>query len=109
MCRKFAGNFRRQRIVREFNPANVQDAYTLRCIPQVHGACRDAIAYAEWAINIELNAVTDNPLIFCDENAKKSKLFRAEIFTANRSLFRWIIWRLHFRNLEIFRKDELCV
>lgn len=54
--------------VREFDPANVQDAYTLRCIPQVHGACRDAIDYAEWVINIELNAVTDNPLIFTDDN-----------------------------------------
>jgi histidine ammonia-lyase len=56
--------------VREFSPSNVQDAYTLRCIPQVHGACRDAIAYAEWVVNIELNAVTDNPLIFCDENCE---------------------------------------
>ena len=54
--------------VREFDKTNVQDAYTLRCIPQVHGACRDAIAYAEWVVSIELNAVTDNPLIFCDEN-----------------------------------------
>jgi len=56
--------------VREFDKTNVQDAYTLRCMPQVHGACRDAIAYAEWVINIELNAVTDNPLIFCDENCE---------------------------------------
>ena len=54
--------------VRGFDPANVQDAYTLRCIPQVHGACRDAIDYAEWVVNIELNAVTDNPLIFTDDN-----------------------------------------
>ncbi len=54
--------------VRAFDKTNVQDAYTLRCMPQVHGACRDAIAYAEWVVNIELNAVTDNPLIFCDEN-----------------------------------------
>jgi len=46
---------------------NVQDAYTLRCIPQVHGASRDAIAYCRWAFEIELNAVTDNPLIFIDE------------------------------------------
>jgi histidine ammonia-lyase len=36
-------------------------------MPQVHGACRDAIDYAEWVVNLELNAVTDNPLIFCDE------------------------------------------
>ncbi len=57
--------------VRGFDPSNVQDAYTLRCMPQVHGACRDAIDYAEWIINIELNAVTDNPLIFCDENCEK--------------------------------------
>jgi histidine ammonia-lyase len=56
--------------VREFDATNVQDAYTLRCMPQVHGACRDAIDYAEWVIKIELNAVTDNPLIFCDENCK---------------------------------------
>ncbi len=46
------------------DPTNVQDAYTLRCIPQVHGACRDAVAYAEWLLKLELNAVTDNPLIF---------------------------------------------
>ncbi len=57
--------------VRDFDSSNVQDAYTLRCMPQVHGACRDAIAYAEWVINIELNAVTDNPLIFCDENCEQ--------------------------------------
>lgn len=57
--------------VRGYDPTNVQDAYTLRCMPQVHGACRDAIAYAEWVVNIELNAVTDNPLIFCDENCEK--------------------------------------
>ena len=52
--------------VRDFDPANVQDAYTLRCMPQVHGACRDAVLYAEWLLKLELNAVTDNPLIFID-------------------------------------------
>lgn len=46
---------------------HVQDAYTLRCIPQVHGAVRDAIAYARWVFEIELNSVTDNPLLFVDE------------------------------------------
>jgi histidine ammonia-lyase len=51
---------------RHHDPTNVQDAYTLRCIPQVHGAVRDAIAYARWVIEIELNSVTDNPLIFID-------------------------------------------
>jgi len=52
---------------RHADPTNVQDAYTLRCIPQVHGAVRDAIAYARWAMEIELNSVTDNPLLFIDE------------------------------------------
>ncbi len=47
-----------------------QDAYSLRCIPQVHGAVRDALAQAQRVIDVELNAVTDNPLIFPDaENA----------------------------------------
>ncbi|MGD9628144.1 MAG: histidine ammonia-lyase [Pyrinomonadaceae bacterium] len=54
--------------VRGFDPSNVQDAYTLRCMPQVHGACRDAVAYAEWLIKIELNSVTDNPLIFQNDD-----------------------------------------
>jgi histidine ammonia-lyase len=53
-----------------FDPSNCQDAYTLRCMPQVHGACRDAVAYAEWLLTLELNSVTDNPLIFCDENCE---------------------------------------
>ncbi|HEX3101368.1 MAG TPA: histidine ammonia-lyase [Pyrinomonadaceae bacterium] len=57
--------------VRDFDPSNVQDAYTLRCMPQVHGACRDAVAYAEWLIKLELNSVTDNPLIFADADNKK--------------------------------------
>jgi len=41
-----------------------QDAYSLRCIPQVHGAVKDAWAQATRVIDIELNSVTDNPLIF---------------------------------------------
>ncbi len=42
----------------------VQDAYTLRCIPQIHGASRDAIEYCLNKVEIELNSATDNPLIF---------------------------------------------
>jgi histidine ammonia-lyase len=57
------------KFTRDFDPANVQDAYTLRCMPQVHGACRDAIDYAMWVVNIELNAVTDNPLIFVSQES----------------------------------------
>ncbi len=44
----------------------VQDAYSIRCIPQIHGASRDAIFYARDAVTREINSVTDNPLIFPD-------------------------------------------
>src|SRR5690606_25234726 len=43
-----------------------QDSYSLRCIPQVHGAVRDAAAQAARVLEVELNAVTDNPLVFPD-------------------------------------------
>lgn len=46
------------------NCGKVQDPYCLRCIPQVHGASRDALTYASGVIETELNAVTDNPLVF---------------------------------------------
>lgn len=66
-----AGNLRsilaESEFIRGKDTSNIQDAYTLRCIPQVHGACRDAVAYAEWLLNLELNAVTDNPLIFINQ------------------------------------------
>jgi len=42
----------------------VQDAYALRCMPQVHGPVRDALRFAEGLVSRELNAATDNPLVF---------------------------------------------
>ena len=45
----------------------VQDAYSLRCAPQVHGACRDLLAYVEATIAVELNSATDNPLVLLEE------------------------------------------
>jgi histidine ammonia-lyase len=45
----------------------VQDAYSLRCAPQVHGAVRDLLAYAESTVEVELNAATDNPLVLIEE------------------------------------------
>lgn len=44
----------------------VQDAYSLRCTPQVHGASRDAIEFVKEKVEIEMNSVTDNPIIFHD-------------------------------------------
>lgn len=67
----------RERFYQRFRPFRggkkhqPQDSYSLRCIPQVHGAVRDALAQAQRVIEIELNAVTDNPLLFPDlEDAK---------------------------------------
>ena len=51
------------------NCGRVQDPYTLRCIPQVLGAVRDALTYCEGVFTNELSAVTDNPLIFADDAA----------------------------------------
>ena len=45
----------------------VQDAYALRCAPQVHGACRDLLDYVEATVTVELNAATDNPLVLLEE------------------------------------------
>ncbi len=46
--------------------ARIQDAYTLRCSPQIHGASKDAVAHAARVIDIEINSTTTNPLIFAD-------------------------------------------
>lgn len=45
----------------------VQDVYSIRCLPQVHGAVRTALAHLEQVVNAELNAATDNPLVFASE------------------------------------------
>jgi histidine ammonia-lyase len=57
-----------------------QDAYCLRCMPQVHGAVRDAWAQACRVIDIELNAVTDNPLIFPD--AEDAQFIEDQVISA---------------------------
>ena len=46
----------------------VQDAYSLRCVPQIHGASKDALSYVLDKVAIEINAVTDNPLIIADKD-----------------------------------------
>lgn len=51
-------------IVEKYKKDRVQDAYSLRCLPQVHGASRDAIGYVKDKVEIEINSVTDNPIIF---------------------------------------------
>ncbi|HWW74348.1 MAG TPA: histidine ammonia-lyase [Pyrinomonadaceae bacterium] len=50
----------------EVNDPRVQDAYSLRCMPQVHGAARDALAHARSAVEVETGGATDNPLVFAE-------------------------------------------
>lgn len=65
---KFYERFRPFRGGKKHQP---QDSYSLRCVPQVHGAVRDALEQAKRVIDIELNAVTDNPLLFPDLDGAK--------------------------------------
>ncbi|MEG1825140.1 MAG: histidine ammonia-lyase [Cloacibacillus sp.] len=51
-------------IVEHFKKDRVQDAYSLRCLPQVNGSCRDALGYVKEKVEIEINSVTDNPIVF---------------------------------------------
>jgi histidine ammonia-lyase len=50
----------------------LQDAYSLRCMPQVHGAARDALAYVRRVLEVEINSATDNPLVFPESGMIKS-------------------------------------
>jgi histidine ammonia-lyase len=63
LCRLLAGS-----AIRESHRdcGKVQDAYSLRCIPQVHGAARDALAYVGATWGVEMNAATDNPMVFAE-------------------------------------------
>jgi len=47
---------------------HVQDPYSFRCIPQVHGAVKDAVSYIAGVVEIEINSVTDNPTVFPDDD-----------------------------------------
>ena len=65
------------------NCDRVQDAYSLRCLPQVHGAVREAIAHLGDAVEIELNSATDNPLVFdaVDADPRASGTDRAAVLS----------------------------
>ncbi|HEY9843519.1 MAG TPA: aromatic amino acid lyase, partial [Candidatus Obscuribacterales bacterium] len=52
----------------------VQDAYSFRCVPQVHGASRDACRYLQQVIGLEINAVTDNPIILPDADNGRGEI-----------------------------------
>jgi histidine ammonia-lyase len=62
------------------NCGKIQDAYSLRCVPQVHGASRDAWTHAAGLTELELNSVTDNPLIFAGEDGQETESVSAGNF-----------------------------
>lgn len=49
-------------------PHSVQDAYSLRCVPQVHGIVHDTVQFVKRIISRELNAATDNPMVFAEDD-----------------------------------------
>ena len=66
------------RLVTRPGEVRVQDAYALRCMPQVHGAVRDALTHAATVLVTEANAVTDNPLVFPDGDVLSGGNFHGE-------------------------------
>ncbi len=56
----------------------VQEAYSFRCIPQIHGAIREALSYASSVVTTEINSVTDNPLIFGEDEVISGGNFHGE-------------------------------
>lgn len=62
----------------QMNRDRVQDPYTLRCMPQIHGASKDSIAYVKTKVEIEINSVTDNPIITRDGKVISGGNFHGE-------------------------------
>lgn len=60
------------------NCGKVQDPYSLRCVPQVHGAVRDAVRHARATVETEINAATDNPLVFPNGDVLSGGNFHGE-------------------------------
>lgn len=65
-------------LVTRQNDLRVQDAYSIRCIPQVHGAVKDTYEFAKEKIEIELNAVTDNPIVLSEDEIYSGGNFHGE-------------------------------
>lgn len=67
-----------QMVESHINCGRVQDPYSIRCIPQVHGASRDALSHLNEQLECELNSVTDNPVIFSDEETYSGGNFHGQ-------------------------------
>ncbi len=76
-------------------PPRVQDVYSLRCAPQVHGPVRDGLAYVGQVMGREINSATDNPLIFADGGAMSAS--RPGTSTGSTWRRSWTCWRWRWR------------
>ncbi|MFC7238660.1 histidine ammonia-lyase [Saliphagus sp. GCM10025317] len=85
------------------NCDRVQDAYSLRCLPQVHGAVRDAIAHLREAVTVELNSATDNPLVFsaADADDRASGTDRAAVISGGNFHGQPLALRLEYARLAL--------
>ena len=81
---------------------HIQDPYSFRCIPQVHGASKDSIEYVAYVFRNEINSVTDNPTIFPDEDL----IISAGNFHGQPLALAFDNLAIALQNWEIFRKDE---
>lgn len=77
-AREILHNLEGSTLVTKQNDLRVQDAYSIRCIPQVHGAIKDTLDYALGKINIEINAVTDNPIVLNEDEIYSGGNFHGE-------------------------------
>lgn len=78
----------------------IQDPYCLRCVPQVHGASRDALAFATKTIEIELNSVTDNPWFSIMATSCPEVIFMASHWH-----WQWTLRPLHWQSWAVFPND----
>ncbi|WP_312649878.1 histidine ammonia-lyase [Proteiniclasticum sp.] len=78
VAREILDNLEGSTLVTRQNDLRVQDAYSIRCIPQVHGAIKDTLDYALDKINIEINAVTDNPIVLNQDEIYSGGNFHGE-------------------------------
>ena len=100
-AKHLAGLLKGSRIPRtQGEGSRIQDAYCLRCIPQVHGAAWDTLAEAKRVFSIELNSGTDNPLVFED------RIVSGGISMAHPLPWRWITSRSQSARLPEFQNVE---
>lgn len=79
-------------ILARYRDHRVQDALSLRCIPQIHGAVRDQLAHCRQIMTIELNSVTDNPLFLVEED--RLIVMPGATVTVRQRRWRWMRWPL---------------